>query len=170
MKRRLSFGQEIPSCPQEFTVSLTRTEWAAIQPAKRKGYRVLKKGWSDLLSCKIGCVNKFCILSFKSNKIKCSQSRKNKNAYSRGKAVCKFTGCTTYFLSLEEDPNDTEGDILVNVKTQEKINHSCHEQHSRHCRQRERHTLRKTCRMFSDVGPHKTTGICRWEHNSRRKY
>ncbi len=142
VKRRLSFGQEIPSCPQEFTVSLTRTEWAAIQPAKRKGYRVLKKGWTDLLSRKIGSINKFCVLSFKSNKIKCSQSRKNKQAYWRGKALCKFSGCTTYFLSLEKDPNDTEGDIPVTVKAQGKIHHSCHKQHSRHCRQPERHTLR----------------------------
>ncbi len=142
VKRRLSFGQEIPSCPQEFTVSLTRTEWAAIQPAKRKGYRVLKKGWTDLLSRKIGSINKFCIISFKSSKIKCSQSRKNKQAYWRGKAVCKFSGCTTYFLSLEKDPNDTEGDIPVTVKAQGKIHHSCHKQHSRHCRQPERHTLR----------------------------
>ena len=53
-----------------------------------------------------------------------------------------FSGCTTYFLSLEEDPNDTKDDIPLNVKAQGKIHHSCHEQHSRHCRQPEHYTLR----------------------------
>lgn len=91
----------------------------------------MKKGWTDLLSCKIGSVNKFCVLSFTSNKIKRTQSRKNENVYWRGKAVCKFAGCTTYFVSLEEDPTDTEGDIPVNVKAQGKID-SIADQPERH--------------------------------------
>lgn len=59
IKRRLSFGRELPSCPQKFSVSLTREEWSAIHPDDRDGYRVLRKGWTDIISSKTGTVNKF---------------------------------------------------------------------------------------------------------------
>ena len=106
IKKRLSFGNEKVPCPQRFSFCLTREEWSAIQPEPRKSYRVLKKGWTDLMSQKISIINKYCVLSFKMNKVKSRLSHKVAKHYWRGKAVCNFSGCTT-FLFIKADPNTT---------------------------------------------------------------
>lgn len=142
IKRSLAFESEVPSCPPNFSVSLTREEWSAIKPDEREGYRVLKKGWTDYMTEKIARVNKYCVLSFKVNKVKSNKSRKAKKCYWRGKAVCKFTGCANYSLSIEKDPDMTEGDIIVNVSVQGRVIHSCEEQHARHCTEPERQKIK----------------------------
>ncbi|XP_042262373.1 uncharacterized protein LOC121894086 isoform X2 [Thunnus maccoyii] len=135
IKRRLSFGRELP-CSQQFCVNLTREEWSAINPDDREGYRVLKKGWTDIISHKIA-VNKKCI-----------KSRKAKRPYWRG------IGCTSYLLSIAEDPNITEGDINVHVTVQGEVWHSCDEQHTQHCRKPDRHKLKGKLGEFTPMLVH----------------
>ena len=72
--------------------------------------------------------------------------------YWKANAVCKFTGCATFALSMADDPNLTIGEVKVHVAVQGNVGgHSCYEQHTRHCRQPERETLKGKLGEFSPM-------------------
>ena len=97
-KRRLNV-------PQSFLFYLQPYEWIAVAPREAMGQRKLSGEWTNLFSDKMRKTNPASVLSFVYNREKTQKSRKHKACFVTGKAVCTFTGCSTFIFKIEKDPN-----------------------------------------------------------------
>ncbi|XP_078250374.1 uncharacterized protein LOC144589491 isoform X3 [Pogona vitticeps] len=134
------------TCPSKFSISLSIEEWNKIKPEHRTGYRVLKSGWTDTICNKIKKINKFCVITFKYNRVRQSHSRKRNCVYWRARGQCKFRGCTEFNVTLPQKPSKKNCQVLMSVEVNGSINHNRTESFKRHTRGEERDKLKAQLR------------------------